>query len=216
MKKQLFTIALAILTLAFSQTMQAKDMTGQIGISLYGGAGIPTNGYYTDGAEMIDVIDLGGQFGLGVSYFFTEGLGVELFGNYGFNYYTDEYAGSLEPVMSDINVSLNAVYNFGHLFDQTLVSPIARVGVGVYNWSHLDDGLDGDDIIYEGEELSGSSFGMNVGLGIEFNVIENMAIGLLVDYNMYFPEDEEKFGTEFAEQGFVSPQLKVSYYLPTK
>ncbi len=217
MKKHFLLVIFILLPFAAVINAGAMDLTGNIGISLYGGANIPTNGDYQNEVKSTDLLNAGAQFGLGISYYFTQGLGAEISCNYGFNSYQDKFKiNGKEPVLSDLSVSLNGIYNFGHLLNNSMISPIARAGVGMYNWNHLDDGIGGDALKIGNEDFSATSFGFNFGLGADFNVIPNFTLGLIVDYNMFFPEDKDKFGENYAEQGFLTTQLKISYYLPTK
>ncbi len=102
------------------------------------------------------------------------------------------------------------------MFSTSIVSPIARLGVGMYNWSILDDGIGGEVIKNGNEDFKATSFGANVSIGADFKIASNFTIGIIADYNIYFPKDENKFGKDFAEQGFVTTQLKLSYNLPVK
>ena len=216
-----FFLVIIMMLLPFVPNKQAfaNDLSGNIGISLYGGVNLPTNGNISSEVKTTDFLKVGPQFGLGVSYYFTEGFGVEAIGSYGYNFYKDDYKIiGKEPVLSNLSVSLDAVYDFGHLFGNSIISPFARAGVGIYNWSHFEDGLGSDFIKINNEENKATSFGFNVGIGVDFIAPcdSNFRVGLLVDYNMYFPKDEAKFGKDFAEQGTLTPQIRVSYYIPTK
>jgi len=217
MKKFGLVILLAILPIFASQQVFAEGgLMDNVGISLYGGLGIPTNGDQSSTLKTTDLLNLGPQFGLGVSYYFTEQIGIEAMCNYGFNYFKDDYKGQKEPVLTNMAISLNGVYYFNEMVMEDLIRPFARAGIGLYNWAYRDDGVGGDVIKPVNEELKGTSFGFNVGAGVDCKLLDNMSVGLILDYNMYFPKDEDKFGSSFAEQGYLSPQIKISYYIPTK
>lgn len=217
MKKFSLLILLALLPILGSQQVFAEGgLKDNIGISLYGGLGIPINGEYSSDLKSTDMLNLGPQFGLGVSYFFTEQIGIETIVNYGFNFYKDDYKlPGKEPVLTDIAVSLNGVYYFNEMVMEDFIRPFARAGIGLYNWAYREDGVGGDVIKPVSEELKGTSFGFNVGAGVDIKMHDNVSVGLLLDYNMYFPKDEDKFGSSFGEQGYLSPQIKISYYIPT-
>ena len=218
MKKFGLVILLAILPIFASQQVFAEGgLMDNVGISLYGGLGIPTNGDQSSTLKTTDLLNLGPQFGLGVSYYFTEQIGIEAICNYGFNYIKDDYKGQFkDPVQTNMAISLNGVYYFNEMMMEDLIRPYARAGIGLYNWAYRDDGVGGDVIKMVTEELKGTSFGFNVGAGVDCKLLNNLSVGLLLDYNMYFPKDENKFGSSFAEQGYLSPQIKISYYIPTK
>ncbi|MCX6155635.1 MAG: outer membrane beta-barrel protein [Candidatus Kapabacteria bacterium] len=213
MKKPLLTIAL--IALSFMQSLQlfSEDLTGYFGFSLTTGSNIPTNGKYSSSVKTTDLLNVGPQLGLEVSYFLTPGFGLEIMHNTNFNFYKDKYKPSgKEPVMCINALSLDAVYNFGHLFDKPLISPFIRAGVGGYYWGHLEDGLSSDVMKLTTGEHKATDIGFNVGVGADFAIVKNFTIGLVVDYNMFFPEDEAKFGKDFKEQGYIVPQLKFTYH----
>jgi opacity protein-like surface antigen len=88
--------------------------------------------------------------------------------------------------------------------------------MGIYRWKHLDDAPWNDPSVNNvcGNEFKASSFGFNIGAGLDYSMSKYISIGIVFDYNIYFPKDEEKFGTDFGAQGNLTPQLKLSYYLP--
>lgn len=219
MNRFFLTILMMILPVMTYQKASAADISGNLGISLYGGVITPTNGNAGAGIETTDFLEIGPQFGLGVSYFFTNGLGIEALCNLGINPFKEKYEGNYKnPIQSNLDISLNGVYSFSHLFDNPVIYPIVRAGVGIYNWKHYNDGLGSDVIKMDDVEHKGTSFGFNVGAG--FDVVcpfdKDLTVGILVDYKMYFPKDEYKFGKDFAEQGYLTPQIKVSYAFQTK
>ena len=216
MKKVFLIVVIMLLPLVSNKNVFAKDLSNHIGISVYGGASLPTNGNNQNSVKATDWLSAGPQFGVGINYFITEGFGFEALYNYGYNEYKDKYKlGYKEPYISNNSFSIIGVYNFGHLLNESIISPIARAGAGLYYWRHFEEY--GDKIIkINNEELKGTSFGFNIGLGVDFNIISNLTAGIIVDYNMYFPKDDKKFGKDFAEQGYLTPQLKVSYLLPLK
>lgn len=222
MKKQLIiAVALIFATISFQNASAQKadnDLTGKIGVSLYGGLSIPTNGDYSEKVKSTDLLNLGPQFGLGVSYFFNESIGVELNGNYSWNFYKDDFKPEgMSPVMSMFNIMINGIYNFHSMMPNSFIAPYVKAGVGMYSWRQLDDGLGGEVMkTLAGDDVKGTSFGFNIGVGGDVQVAKNFTIGLEVNYNMYFPKDEDKFGKDFAAQGYLTPQLKFSYYFPTK
>lgn len=218
MKKYIITLIILFLPYIFNAQVTKNNLSGKIGISLYGGANVPTNGDISSTVKTTDFLNSGPQFGLGVSYFFTKAIGVEAITNYDLNFFKDKFRlSSKKPSVATLSVSLNGIYNFGHLFSNTRISPFARAGVGIYNWRHLDDApcKGGEVINMDGIEHKASSFGFNVGIGADYSINKKLSVGVIFDYNMYFPKDENKFGKDFAEQGNFTPQLKLSYYLPT-
>lgn len=218
-----FLIALLIFTLPCLVSAQSskKSLKGKIGISLYGGANILTGGDYSKSVKVTDLLNTGSQFGIGLSYFFTKGFGVEgmLYG--GYNYYNDKYkpAGK-DPLWLTLSASVNAVYNFGHLFSKPVISPVVRVGAGIYQWEHIQDGLFHATVTTDNSNHDAKSFGFNAGLGAEYSLSKKFTIGLMVDYITFHPkyegESAELTESERTTHSFISPQLKLTYYIPTQ
>lgn len=223
MKKIILTLIILVTPYLVNAQVSKGDLRGKIGISLYGGGNIPTNGDYSPNVKTTDLLNTGSQYGLAVSYFFTQGFGLEGAIYAGYNYYNNKYkpAGK-DPVWVTLSSSLNAVYNFGHLFRNPVISPIARIGVGSYQWEHFEDGIIGGRITSDNKNHNVKSFGYNIGVGAEYSVEKKFTIGLLLDYNVFFPKLEDQLSNEsssangYAGLSFFAPQLKLSYYIPTR
>jgi outer membrane protein W len=198
-----------------------NDMSGKIGITLYGGGNIPTNGDYLTNIKTTEFLNTGSQFGLGLSYFITKGFGIEGTLYAGYNYHNDKYrpAGK-EPVWVNLSSSINAIYNFGHMIKKASISPFIRIGAGSYQWEHFEDGIIGGDITSENNNHNINSWGFNIGAGAEYNLNKKLSVGLLFDYNIFFPKSENEIKSlnndERTRHGFFAPQLKLSYYIPTR
>lgn len=223
MKKIILTLVILIIPYLVNAQVSKTDLRGKIGISLYGGGNIPVNGDYSQNVKTTEFLNTGSQFGIGVSYYITKGLGIEGTVYAGYNHYNSKYkpAGK-EPIWINLSTSINAVYNFGHLFRKPVISPIARVGAGSYQWEHLEDGFIGAVVTKENNNHNVKSFGFNIGAGAEYSASRNFTIGLLLEYNMFFPKNEEQSANvvnssdERTSHGFFSPQLKLTYYIPTR
>lgn len=218
-----FILVLAILFLPYFAEAQVSnnDLRGKIGISLYGGGNIPVNGDYSSDLKTSDFLNTGSQFGVGVSYFVTKGLGVEGTLYAGYNYYSSKYRpASKDPVWVNLSASVNAIYNFGHMFKKPVVSPFVRIGAGSYQWEHFEDGIIGAKVNTEYRNHNVKSFGFNAGVGAEYRASKKFTIGLIVDYMMFFPKYENENSNLNTDKrtnyGFFSPQLKLTYYIPTR
>lgn len=220
MKKHFIIAAIAILFSGFvanAQTTTGHDgLKGSIGVQLNGGLAIPMSGDYGADIKATDVFSAGPAFGLGCEYFLTDAIGVGIEGNYLWNGYKDDYkTADKDPVRSIFNVGLYGKYDFRSMMPKSPIAPWAKAGVGMYMWSHLDDGIGGDVIpagANSNEDFKGTSFGFNVGIGANYLVTKNFEIGIGVDYNMFFPKDEDKFGEDFAAQSYLTPSIKFAYY----
>jgi opacity protein-like surface antigen len=216
MKKFILTLLILVTPYLVNAQVSKNDMRGKIGISLYGGPNIPTSGDYSSNVKTTDILNVGSQFGVGVSYFITKGFGIEgtLYG--GYNYNTDKYRPvGKDPLWIIASSSVNAIYNFGHLLHNPVVSPFARIGVGSYQWEHLRDGFIGAVVIKDNNNHNVKSIGFTIGAGAEYYINKKFTVGLLLDYNIYHPRQEES-SNDRTVHGFFSPQIKLSYYIPTR
>ena len=224
MKKFILTLLILITPyLVNAQVSKKTDMKGKIGISLYGGVNIPVSGDYSSTVKATDILKVGSQFGIGLSYFITKGLGVEGTLNAGYNHYKDKYKPEgNEPMWVNFSSSVNVIYNFGHLLRNPVISPFARAGVGTYSWEHFEDGLIGSTITKNNKNHNVNSFGFNIGAGAEYSVTKKFTVGVLLDYVVYHPKYEEQTANENTSvsgrtvHGFLNPQVKLSYYIPTR
>ena len=192
------------------------DLKGKIGISLYGGVNIPVNGNISSTISTSEFINPGPHFGLGVSYFFTKHIGVEALFNTDVNIYNDNFKpDGKQPSVAVNSFSVNGIYNFTGQIKKNRILPYITAGVGVYSWRHLDDTpwRQGTVVTNDGIEQKASSFGFNAGVGADYSINKNFMIGAVLDYNMYFPKDEAKFGKDFGSQGNFTPKIKLSYLL---
>lgn len=214
-----FILTLIILVTPYLVNAQASksDLKGKIGISLYGGSNIPTNGDYSPNVKTTDLLNVGSQFGVGVSYFITKGFGVEGTLYAGYNYYRDKYrpAGK-NPVWINGSASINVIYNFGHMFKNPVVSPFARIGYGSYTWERLEDGIIGAVVTKNNKNHNTYIRGFSFGAGAEYFINKKFAVGLLLDYNVYFPKREDVSTDDRTRHGYFAPQLKLCYYIPTR
>lgn len=223
MKKLILTLFILAIPYLVNAQVSKNDLRGKIGISLYGGGNIPVKGDYSSNVKTTDLLNSGSQFGLSVSYFFTKGFGLEGALNAGCNYYSNKYrpAGK-DPVWVTLSSTINAIYNFGHLFRNPVIAPVARIGAGSYHWERFEDGIIGGVINAKNKNHKVNSFGFNVGVGAEYFVKKNFTVGLLLDYNIFYPKHEDQLGSESSSasdrtaHSFFAPQLKLSYYIPTR
>ncbi len=217
MKNIIILIILALLlTLSNKYAFAEGGLMDNIGISLYGGAAVPISGEYTSDLKTSDMLDIGPKLGLGISYYFTEQVGIEGIFQYEYNYYKEKYRMSgLEPVRTNFAIDVNLIYFFNEMLREDFIRPFGKAGLGFYSWAYRDNGASGEVSKVGNDDFKAVSFGFNIGTGADFKLLEELTVGLVLDFNMFFPKDEKKFGYFFAEQGSLSPQIKVTYYIPT-
>jgi opacity protein-like surface antigen len=109
----------------------------------------------------------------------------------GYNHYSDKYKPvAKDPLWVNLSASLNAIYNFGHLFKNPVVSPIVRAGIGSYQREHFEDGLIDGSVTKDNNNHNFNSFGFNIGAGAEYSVKKNFTVGIMLDYNVFYPKQE--------------------------
>jgi outer membrane protein W len=217
MKKQILTLIILLSACVSYSQVHNTDLKGKLGISLYPGANIPAIGNMSSTIKTTDCINPGPHIGMGVSYFFTNTLGVEAVFGYDLSLYKDKFRlNGKQPSILATSFYVDGIYNFKNLFNKSHISPYIKAGIGTYSWRHLDDTPweNGEVVSINGIKQKSSSFGFNAGIGADYSVNKHFSIGILLDYNMYFPKDEEKYGKDFGTQGIFTPELKFTYYLP--
>jgi opacity protein-like surface antigen len=222
MKKLILTFVILITPYLVNGQTVKNDLTGKIAITLYGGMNIPTGGNYSSTVNMREALNPGSQFTIGLSYYITKGFGIEGSLGAGYNYYKDAYKpAAKDPLWVNLSASVNAIYNFGHMFKNPVIKPFIRAGIGSYQWERFEDGLLNGDITRNNNNHNKHSFGFTVGAGAEYLLKKNISIGFMVDYSMFFPKHEElnttttAASTDRSSHSYLIPQLKLTYYIPT-
>lgn len=217
MKKHIAILLILFLPWVLNAQVSKNNLSGKLGISLYAGANIPVNGNISSNVKTTDYLYTGPHYGFGASYYFNKSIGIEVTALFSLNLNQKFYEWyNKSSGIYSYAFSLNGIYNFAHLLKSKIISPYVKGGIGVYTWKYLDDAPwnGGGVIIKDGVEYKATNFGFNVSAGADYLLSKQFSIGLLIDYNMYFPKDEAKFGKDFGGQGSLTPQLKLCYYLP--
>lgn len=217
MKRYIFALVLMLTAGSLFAQVNKTDLKGKIVISLYGGVNIPANGNISSDITTSEFVNPGPHFGFGVSYFITRSIGVEAVFNNEVNILANKYKlEGKQPSVAVNSFSVNGIYIFNSLFHKSSLLPYVRAGIGSYKWRHLDDTpwRLGNVVVNNGIEQKATSFGFNAGIGADYSISKNFSIGAVLDYYMYFPKDEAKYGKDFGAQGNFTPKLKLSYYIP--
>jgi opacity protein-like surface antigen len=113
-------------------------------------------------------------------------------------------------------VSLNGTFNFGPMMkaEGNKLNPFATAGVGMYMWYFSENQRTNKQKVGE-EEFKASSLGINFGAGVEYFVKEKLSVFGRLNYHMVMMKDKDKFGEDFANQGFLTFGAGVTYYLFT-
>ncbi|MGD9487005.1 MAG: outer membrane beta-barrel protein [Calditrichaceae bacterium] len=199
----------------------AGNWTGKIGITPTAGAMIPSNGSFDSHGDLKDVVETGQNWGVSVRYGVTPNLAVEGSFSYSWMYVVDSEKpdADLDPAYVMPSIILGIVYKYGPFIDLKInrnISPFVSLGLGLHPWKFSNDGVNGTAVAakYQSkDDFSKTSFGMNVGAGVEYSISKNLAVSGQGKYYFVFSEDEEKFGANFDNQGFIGLDFSLTYYL---
>ena len=202
-------------------TAYAMDMSNHIGFGAWGGGNMPLNGSYDSDKNLSDKIGFFGFPAVEVKYVVMDKVSVGANFGYGYMPYKDEEKPThkdLTPALNLPYVSLNGTFNFGPMMqaEDNKLNPFATAGVGMYMW-YFSENERTNKLAAPAdtsEEFKASSLGINIGGGVEYFAMENLAVFGRLNYHYVMMKDEDKFGEDFGSQGFLMFGAGVTYYLP--
>lgn len=225
MKKILVIVVISIFA---SSAAYGMDMSKHIGFGVWGGGIMPMNGGFDAEDNLSDVVGFYGFPAVEIKYVIMDKVAVGINGGYGYMPVKDEKKPDgyedLTPALNMPYVALNGTFNFGPMIkaEDNKLNPFATAGVGMYMWyasrnERTDKLLVGEvlDVGEAAEELKASSFGINIGGGVEYFATEKLAVFGRLNYHMVMTKDEDKFGKDFGNHGFLTFGAGVTYYLFT-
>jgi len=213
MKKTILSIFTVLFIFSTMFTANAADLTGKLGVSANAGLIMPMNGAIDSHDDTKDIFNAGPGFGLALTYGITPDFVIE--GNFSYNWMKqdDKAANGDEPSLVIPAFEINGLYHFGNLINPAgKFSPFAKAGIGIYPWKVTEDGISGDALSIGSDDFSKTSFGMNFGAGCEYFIADQYSIKPSVSYLFLFSEDEDTFGKDFENQGFLKFNLGINYY----
>lgn len=117
-------------------------------------------------------------------------------------------------------VSLNGTFNFGPMIqaEDNKVNPFITAGAGIYMWYFSENERTNklSAPVDTTEEFKASSLGINVGGGVEYFAMENLSVFGRVNYHLVLMKDEDRFGADFDNQGFLTFGAGISCYFNMK
>ncbi len=124
----------------------------------------------------------------------------------------------LAPALKVPHVTLNDTLKLGVVkAEDSKVNPFRISGAGMYTWYFAENErtnkmpVDNDG---REEEFKASSPGISVGGGVEYSAMERLGLFGSVNHRYVIMEDEDKFGPNFDNQGFLMFGAGVNYYFP--
>ncbi len=223
MKKLIVFLAI----LAFcGGTAYGLDMSNHVGIGAWAGGNMSLHGSVSQDDNLSDWIGLFAFPALEIKYVVMDRVAVGINGGYGYMPIKDEKKKEingfedLTPALNMPFVTLNGTFNFGPMMqaEDNKLNPFVTGGVGMYMWYFSKNERSEKMPAPEkpDEEFKASSLGINVGGGVEYFAMEKLAIFGRLNYHMVMMKDEDKFGEDFGNQGFLMFGAGVTYYFPTK
>jgi opacity protein-like surface antigen len=223
MKKLCFFLAVSILAAGGAHGM---DMSNHIGFGARIGGIMPLNGGINADKDLSDVVGFYGFPAVEIKYVVMDKVAVGINGGYGYMPIKDEEKPSgyedITPAFNVPFVALNGTFNFGPMMkaEDNKLNPFLTAGAGMYMWffarNERTDKILADELIpgaKADEELKATSFGFNLGGGVEYFAAEKLAVFGRVNYHMLMTKDEDKFGDDFGNHGFLTFGAGVTYYL---
>jgi opacity protein-like surface antigen len=223
MKKLCFFLAISIVAAGAAYGM---DMSKHIGFSAWGGGIMPLNGGINADKNLSDVVGFFGFPAVEIKYLVMDRVAVGLNGGYGYMPLKDEEKpsglGDATPAFNIPYVAVNGTFNFGPMMkaEDNKLNPFVTAGLGMYMWFFSRN--ERTDKIFAGElipgtagdeELKATSFGFNLGGGVEYFAAEKLAVFGRLNYHMVMTKDKDKFGDDFGSHGFLTFGAGVTYYL---
>lgn len=221
MKKVFVILAVSIF---ISSAAYGMDMSKHIGFSGWAGGIMSMNGSYCADDNLSDWVGFYGFPAVEIKYVVIDKVAVGA--NFGYGYMPikddkkEEYLPELmdkTPALNMPYVTLNGTFNFGPMMnaEDNMLNPFATAGVGMYMWYFSRNERTDKLGALEGEEFKATSLGINVGGGVEYFATEKLAVFGRLNYHFVMMKDEDKFGPDFGNQGFLTFGAGVTYYLFT-
>jgi opacity protein-like surface antigen len=222
MKKLIIILAILILC---GTSAYAMDMSKHIGFGAWAGGIMPVNGNFSSQDKMSDFVGMYGFPAVEIKYVVMDKAAVGVNFGYGYMPIKDDKKKEMDgfedltPALNMPYVALNGTFNFGPMMkaEGNKLNPFLTAGAGMYMWYFsVNERTDKLPAFKEGEEFKASSLGINVGGGVEYFAMEKLAVFGRFNYHFVMMKDEDKFGSDFGNQGFLMFGAGVTYYLPTK
>jgi hypothetical protein len=204
-------------------TAYAMDMSKHIGFGGWAGGIMPINGKVSSEDKMSDYVGMYAFPAAEIKYVIIDKVAVAA--NFGYGYMPikkDKRPPELKDQTPALNMpyfSLNGIYNFGPMMkaEDNKLNPFVTAGAGMYMW-YFSKNERTDKLPAPCDttaEFKASSLGINFGAGVEYFAMEKLAVFGRLNYHMVMMKNKDKFGEDFANQGFLTFGAGVTYYLFT-
>lgn len=196
-------------------------MSKHIGFGVWAGGVMPVNGKVSAEDKISDVVGMYGFPAVEIKYEIIDKVAVGA--NLGYMYMPvkddkkPESMKDLTPALNMPFVSVNGTFNFGPMMkaQDNKLNPFVTAGVGMYMWYFAKNERTDKWTTAKGDEFKANSVGINSGAGVEYFAASKLAVFGRLNYHYVMMKNKGKFGEDFANQGFLTFGVGVTYYLST-
>lgn len=199
MKKLMHIAVVTAVVIAFTSSNSFAQVAPEKSVSLR----VVSDGLILVGQDSKDS-QVGPYFGGSVAY--GLGYGFTIYAESGFGWTNYHSTDGLRLVQ--IPVLGGATYNFGDLWNSSLVQPYIGVAGGVFNYLQQRDW---NTITVAGNEQKTTQFGLEGIAGVNFKISDHIAVDVRAKYDHVF-SDRGRPGIENQEWNNVGVGGGISYY----
>ncbi len=199
-------------TVSFAQQshLPLNLQSGSLAVSISGGTFAPVKGAFNATTDITDHLNSGPTIGVALKYSISPLWTVRAAYDFAYNNFETRYrpAGKTPALVAPM-VTGDVVLKFGSLMEVgSIVNPYCFTGGGAYVWKFSQDGTCGPDKgtpmqSATGTEWKGTSAEVHTGVGVEVNVVSNIAVFLEGQYRFLFSKNTDDFGDGFGNLQFV-------------
>jgi opacity protein-like surface antigen len=200
---------------------RASDFLNKFSIKLTPAGIFAVDGNYNDTDKLKQVVNIGLGFGVTLRYEINENIYIDA--GYVFNWMSikgDKKPFAYKEESPAFNLQMFTLNTSFFLKSGYLIEPYLTLGCGIYPWKFSKDPIWGETWPALGnpdERFSNTSFGLNVGLGLESYIFSLFSISAEVKYHYVFSRDPAKFGTDdFTQQDFLAVSIGLTYNFKKK
>jgi opacity protein-like surface antigen len=206
-----------IILMILNKGVSAADLLSKFSVKFIPTGTFALAGNYSDTEKLRDIVQFGFGFGLTLRYEINENFFIEADYSHSWMFIKEDkkpfaYKENTPAFIMPMYM-LNGTF---FLKSGYKIEPYLTIGGGICPWSFTSKALGGKSWpapANSDENFSKSSFGLNIGLGVEWFVLSRASVIGEVKYYYIFARDENKFGTDdFTEQDFISIRLGITYY----
>jgi opacity protein-like surface antigen len=216
MRKFLCTLIIVILIGAATE-LRSDGFFDRTNIRLFPGAYFALDGHYNDAYKLRKVLNLGVNGGLGIRFGLTNNTFLELSASETWLPVKKEFRPfsykEKHPALIMPMYFLNWVFYYKSNY---AAEPYLTFGAGISPWKFTRGGLFSRPWkapANSEENFSDTSFGLNVGLGLEVFLFQKISVFTEAKYYYFFTRNVPKFGTDdFNQQDFLGINLGVIFY----